>query len=105
MGSGRPGRWRGYTRGGAVARGAVGEGDYDTPLRPRRLVMRPSALPVSLYYKLFNYTIDSIRRSGINQIIATITYSASAIQGCTKASRIASAYIDSDNLPFKSVPT
>jgi hypothetical protein len=51
------------------------------------------------------YTIDSMRRSGINQIIAIATYSESAIHGRTKANGIASTYIDSDILPFRSLPT
>ena len=51
------------------------------------------------------YTIDSMRRSGINQIIAIATYSESAIHGRTKANGIASTYRESDTLPFRSSPT
>jgi hypothetical protein len=38
-----------------------------------------------------NWLMDSIRRSGMNQVMATTTYSAIAIHGRTKANGIARA--------------
>lgn len=47
------------------------------------------------------FTIDSMRRSGTNHMSAIATYSTTAIHGLTKASGIATTYMDGYNLPFR----